>query len=142
MLLEVIPHGIPVTYYVPVRRPMPATITEFIVHARGDASQPANAYMVVGNLHIVCGRLEQCPSLLTRQRIVKLLRTHLDTFIAPHPNMPIVRIIVGEDYLTTQKACEALQRERNENPPWVVYPAVVVESLQSPRRCSSACLMR
>jgi hypothetical protein len=120
--VEVTPHGTPQIHRVKVGRLVHAAITQFIVGARGGASQPAKAFVVVGNLHIVAGK--NPPTVATKRRIVDLLRIHLDTFTAPEAGMPIVRIIVGDDNFSTDQACQALQRERNEDPLWEVYPAV------------------
>ena len=38
--------------------------------------------------------------------------------------MPVVRLIVGDDNLSTEEAVQALQREKNTDPLWGVIPAV------------------
>ena len=118
----VFPHGTPQLFSVPIGRVVKAAIHEFIVHARDGASQPAKAFVVIGNVHIICGKCP--PSILTRQRAVRLLAQHLQTFTAPEPGMPVVRIMVGDNNLTSKQARECLQRERELDPLWEVLPAL------------------
>ena len=53
---------------------------------------------------------------------MKQLRVFLERYTAPTPGMPIVRLIVGDDNLSTEEAKEALQRVRDVDPLWVVIP--------------------
>ena len=55
---------------------------------------------------------------------MKLLRAHLERYTAPDPQVPIVRIIVGDDNLSTEEARHALQRETEGDPLWEVIPAL------------------
>ena len=88
---------------------MDAAITCFDLKPCG-ASQPA-VHVVVGNLHIVCGSKVKPPNLATRQRIVKELRDELQEYAAPQRHMSVVRLIVGDDNLSTE---EAVQTERQQ----------------------------
>ena len=97
-----------------------AAITRFDIRS-GGAPQPA-IHVVAGNLHIVCS--DHPPTICTRQRIVKLLRAHLERYTAPEPQVPIVRIIVGDVNLSTEEARHALQRETEGDPLWEVIPAL------------------
>ena len=108
-------------HWLGVNEDVPAVITCFGIHA-GGASQPA-VYVVAANLHIVCGR--NPPSISTRQSIVKQLRVFLEEFTAPTAGMPIIRLIVGGDNLSTREAKEALQQGRDTDLLWEVYSAVI-----------------
>ena len=55
---------------------------------------------------------------------MRLLRDELETYTAPQPDMPVVRLIVGDDNLSTEEAMQALQQEKNTDPLWGVTPAV------------------
>jgi hypothetical protein len=55
---------------------------------------------------------------------VRLLRVELEKYTAPQPDMPVVRLIVGDDNLSTEETVQALQREKNTDPLWGVIPAV------------------
>ena len=79
-------------------------------------------HLVIANMHIVCSK--NPPSITTRQRAVKLLREHLETFKSPNQGVPVVRIIVGDNSLKTQQVQEALQREKNPDPVWKVFAAL------------------
>ena len=107
-------------HWLGVNKDVPAVITCFGIHA-GGASQPA-VYVVAANLHIVCGR--NPPSISTRQSIVKQLRVFLEEFTAPTAGMPIIRLIVGDDNLSSREAKEALQQVRETDPLWEVYSAM------------------
>ena len=87
----------------------------------GGASQPA-VHVVAANLHIVCGTSP--PKVTVRQHIVKQLRVFLEEFTAPTAGMPIIRLIVGDDNLSTREAKEALQQVREADPLWEVYSAM------------------
>ena len=88
----------------------------------GGASQPA-VHVVAANLHIVCGTSP--PKVTVRQHIVKQLRVFLEEFTAPTAGMPIIRLIVGDDNLSTREAKEALQQGRDTDLLWEVYSAVI-----------------
>ena len=107
-------------HWLGVNEHVPAVITCFGIHA-GGASQPA-VYVVAANLHIVCGY--KPPSIPTRQSIVKQLRVFQEEFTAPTAGMPIIRLIVGDDNLSTREAKEALQQVRETDPLWEVYSAM------------------
>ena len=98
-----------------------AAITHYDI-LPGGASQPA-AHVIVGNLHIDYSNNPRW-SILKRQNIVRLLRDELETYTAPQPDMPVVRLIVGDDNLSTEEAVQALQRKKNTDPLWGVIPAV------------------
>ena len=90
---------------------MDAAITCFDLKPCG-ASQPA-VHVVVGNLHIVCDSNVKPPTLATRQRILKKLRDELQKYAAPQRHMSVVRLIVGDDNLSTEEAVQALQQEKD-----------------------------
>ena len=90
---------------------MDAAITCFDLKPCG-ASQLA-VHVVVGNLHIVCGSKVKPPTLATRQRILKELRDELQKYVAPERHMSVVRLIVGDDNLSTEEAVQALQQEKD-----------------------------
>ena len=71
-------------------------------------------------LRISCG--DKPPKVPVRQSIVKQLRVLLERYIAPTPGMPIVRLIVGDDNLSTDEARQALHRETDADPLWEVIP--------------------
>ena len=74
------------------------------------------------SLRISCG--DKPPKVPVRQSIVKQLRVLLERYTAPTPGMPIVRLIVGDDNLSTDEAKEALQQVMDTDPLWMVYSAV------------------
>ena len=55
---------------------------------------------------------------------MKLLRQTLETYEAPEPGVPVVRIIVGDDNLTSDEARQALQCVNAEDPHWEVHATV------------------
>ena len=101
---------------------MLAVITPFLVRPRGGASKPATVFLVVGHVHIVSGK--KGPTTVARQRAVHHLRVQLETFVPPKPVMRVVRMIVGNDELTTEEAQACLQRQREEDPVWEVLGTV------------------
>ena len=98
-----------------------AAITHYDI-LPGGASQPA-AHVIVGNLHIVCGSKDKPPKLATRQRIVCELRNELEKCPVPDLQVPVVRLIVGDDNLSTDEARQALRQETDTDPLWEVFPA-------------------
>ena len=56
--------------------------------------------------------------------MVQLLRKRLEEFTAPDPRVPTVRLIVGDDKLSTEEARQAYQQKTDEEPLWVVIPAL------------------
>ena len=88
---------------------MDVVITCFDLHACG-ASRLA-VPVVDGDLYIVCGSKAKVLGLATRQRIVKQLRDELEKCEAPQLHMSVVRLIVGDDHLSTE---EAVQTERQQ----------------------------
>jgi hypothetical protein len=113
------PHGPPEIYVIPSGHPIHAMITRFDVVARDGASQPAKVHVVAGNMHIVCST--RPPTITTRQRAVRLLSQNLETYAAPEPGVPVVRIIVGDDNLSAEEARQALQRGAEVNSLWEVH---------------------
>jgi hypothetical protein len=96
-----------------------AMITRFDVVARDGTSQPSKVHVVAGNMHIVCSR--NPPTIPTRQRFLWLLSQNLETYAAPEPGVPVVRIIVGDDNLSAEEARQALQRGTEANSLWEVH---------------------
>ena len=74
-------------------------------------------------MHIVCGTKANATKTQRRQAL-QLLREKLETYSAPHPQMRLVRLIVGDDNLSTREARQVLQRTRDADPLWEVYSAV------------------
>ena len=111
-------HGCAERYTIPmgIHQDVDAAITRFDVVT----SDIGMCHVVVGNMHIVCG--QSPPSILTRQRAVRLLRDRLDGYVFA-PNIPVVRIMVGDNNLDSHQVREALQRETDTDPLWEVYPA-------------------
>ena len=56
--------------------------------------------------------------------MVQKLRRLLEEFTASDPQVSTVRLIVGDDNLTTEEARQAYQQEREEEPLWAVIPAL------------------
>ena len=104
-------HGTPRKITLEACRDVDAVITCFDLKSCG-ASQPA-VHVVVGNLHIVCDSNVKPPTLATRQRILKKLRDELQKYAAPQRHMSVVRLIVGDDNLSTEEAVQALQQEKD-----------------------------
>ena len=109
-------------YHVQTGRNIDAVISRFDVHIPGHDT----VHVVVGNMHIVCG--SSPPSIHTRQRAVRLLRLHLDGIAAllstGEPDTRVVRLIVGDDNLTAEEACEAFQRHTDDEALWEVFASV------------------
>ena len=78
-------------------------------------------HLVTGNMHIACGRNR--PSIVTRQRAVRMLRRHLDALEAPEAHAPVVRLVVGDNNLTSEEARQAFQRHTDDEPLWTVFAA-------------------
>ena len=108
-------HGDTKIYQVPIGRQVDAVIARFDVQTSGHG----RVHVVTGNMHIVCA--EHPPSVLTRQRAVRLLRLHLDGLEAPEVDTPVVRIMVGDNNLNSQQAREALQRHADDEALWEVF---------------------
>ena len=81
-------------------RRVDAAITRFDIlrYDRGGASQPA-VHIVAGNLHTVCGA--HAPGIWTRMHVLQLLRDQVESYAAPEPQVSVVRLIVGDDNLST-----------------------------------------
>ena len=92
-------------------RDVDVVITCFDLHACG-ASRLA-VHVVDGDLYIVCGSKAKVLGLAARQRIVKQLRDELEKCEAPQRHMSVVRLIVGDDNLSTEEAVQALQQEKD-----------------------------
>ena len=90
-----------------------AVIACFDLQPRG-VSEPV-VHLVVGNLHMVCGSIPG-----TRQRIVQELRDELEKYSAPRPDISVVRLIVGDDNLSTDEVQMALQQRKDTDPLWTV----------------------
>ena len=107
----VVLHGSPEKYEVPSGRDVDAAITRFDIWCSdtGGASQPA-VHIVAGNMHIVCG--DNPPSIKTRLRIVKLLRTRLEECTAPEPQVQTVRLIVGAAICPLQRHVRRISKIR------------------------------
>ena len=108
-------HGDTKIYQVPIGRQVDAVIARFDVQTSGHG----RVHVVTGNMHIVCA--EHPPSVLARQRAVRLLRLHLDGLEAPEVDTPVVRIMVGDNNLNSQQAREALQRHADDEAFWEVF---------------------
>ena len=120
----VVLHAPPVKFTILVgTRPVHAVITRFnILRYDGGDSPQTVAHMVAGNLHTVCG--DKPPARSTRRRVLQLLREQLETYAAPHPQVPVVRLMVGDDKMSTAEARQALQQKTQDNPLWEVFPAL------------------
>ena len=57
-------------------------------------------------------------------QVLQQLREHLETYAVPDPLVRVVRLIVGDDNLSTTEARQALQRTTEEDPLWEVHPAL------------------
>ena len=81
-------------------RRVDAAITRFDIlrYDRGGASQPA-VHIVAGILHTVCG--DNATRICTRKHTLQLLRDQLESYAAPEPQVSVVRLIVGDDNLST-----------------------------------------
>ena len=110
-------HGCAERYTVPIGRDVDAAITRFDVVKSGIGK----CHVVVGNMHIVCSK-SQHRTIATKQRAVRLLRDHLDGYVC-EPDIPVVRIMVGDNNLVSQHVREALQRETDTHPLWEVHAA-------------------
>ena len=93
---------------------MDAAITAF------DVMTPAGEkyLVVVGNMHIVCA--SRPPSNRQRQLAVQRLAERLLTYVSAH-EIPVVRVIVGDNNLTSFQVKVALQQVNDTDPLWRVY---------------------
>ena len=90
-----------------------AVIACFDLQPRG-VSEP-EVHLVVGNLHIDCGSIPG-----KKQRIVQELRDKLEKYSAPSRDISVVRLIVGDDNLSTEEVQMALQQRKDADPLWTV----------------------
>jgi len=90
-----------------------AVIACFELQPRG-VSEP-EVHLVVGNLHIDCGSMPG-----KKQRIVQELRDELEKYSAPSRDISVVRLIVGDDNLSTDEVQMALQQRKDADPLWTV----------------------
>ena len=108
---DVVLHGDPVKFTMTVdSRWVDAVITRFNV-LRNDASDARQtvAHIVAGNVHTVCGG-DSAPTRHQRKRVLQQLRVQLEAYDAPHPQVRVVRLIVGDDNLFTMEALQVLQQ--------------------------------
>ena len=110
-------HGDTEIYRVPVGQDVDAVVARFDVQT----SEGDEVHLVTGNMHIVCGRNR--PSIVTRQRAVRMLRRHLDVLKAPEAQTPVVRLVVGDNNITSEEARHAFQRHTDDEPSWKVFAA-------------------
>ena len=75
--------------------------------------------LVVGNMHIKSS--ERAPSVATKQRAVKVLRIRLEGIEPRDKGIPVVRIMVGDNNLTSDELKRALQRGDDEDLLWNVH---------------------
>ena len=69
-------------------------------------------------MQIACNRYSS--KVATRQQAENLLRKHLESLQAPEPNIPVVRIMVGDHNLTPQQLSQAVQVGTKDAPIWDV----------------------
>ena len=104
-------------FSVPTVRDVDAVITRYdVVHP-----EFGKRHVVVGNMNIRCPGTG-IPTIPMRQRAVRLLREKLDGIVGA-PDVPVVRIILGDNSLVSEQAREALEQETDEEPVWQVYPS-------------------
>ena len=111
----------PEIYTIPAERFVQAAVCSFVVRARTTASQFTSVFLVVGNMHV--NSFGEAPTERAKERTLHLLRQYLDKFQAPEPQMPVVRVIVGDDDLTATQAQQVLQRQWESDPLWEVMSA-------------------
>ena len=104
--VSVCPHGDPKKFTFDADGDVDAVIACFDLQPRG-VSEP-EVHLVVGNLHIDCGSIPG-----KKQRIVQELRDELEKYSAPSRDISVVRLIVGDDNLSTEEAVQALQQEKD-----------------------------
>ena len=75
--------------------------------------------LVVGNMYIKSS--ERAPSVATKQRAVKVLRIRLEGIEPRDKGIPVVRIMVGDNNLTSDELKRALQRGDDEDLLWKVH---------------------
>ena len=101
-------------YTLPREAEVDAMVTCFDVHT----IEHGKVHAVVGNMHIVCGK--KPPSIPVRQRMVRKLQQRLEGVSAPDPHTPVVRIMLGDNNLSSQQVREAVQRRTDKDPLWEV----------------------
>ena len=111
--VSVCSHGDPKKFTFDADGDVDAVIASFDLQPRG-VSEPV-VHLVVGNLHMVC---DSIPG--TRQRIVQELRDELEKYSAPSRDISVVRLIVGDDNLSTDEVQMALQQRKATDPLWTV----------------------
>ena len=100
---------------------MRAAVIQFVLGANGGAPKPPKVCVAIGNMHIVCGHRKVREKV--RMDAACLLCGHLNAREALGTGMAVVRVIVGDDNLTTGQALEALHRETDVDPVWHVKAA-------------------
>lgn len=116
-------HGIAEKYAVPgADGDVDAVITRFDVFCVDTDGVSHAVHIVAGNMHISCGANPL--SIKKRMLMVQQLRRRLEEFSAADSEMPTVRLIVGDDNLSTEEALRAHQQMTEEDPLWVVLPAL------------------
>ena len=111
--VSVCSHGDPKKFTFDADGDVDAVIACFDLQPRG-VSEPV-VHLVVGNLHMVCGSIPG-----TRQRIVQELRDELEKYPAPRLDISVVRLIVGDDNLSTDEVQMALQQRKDTDLLWTV----------------------
>ena len=109
-------YGRPKTFTLPIARAVDAVIERFTVETRGHGK----VHLITANMHIVCSG--NPPSIPMRQQAVQLLKCYLETLtVTEDPQMPVVRVVVGDDNLTAGEARQAYQRANEGDPLWKVH---------------------
>ena len=111
--VSVCSHGDPKKFTFDADGDVDAVIACFDLQPRG-VSEPV-VHLVGGNLHMVC---DSIPG--TRQRIVQELRDELEKYPAPRLDISVVRLIVGDDNLSTDEVQMTLQQRKDTDPLWTV----------------------
>ena len=106
----------PEIFMPPIAREVDAVIERFTVETRGHGK----VHLITANMHIVCSG--NPPSIPMRQQAVQLLKCYLETLtVTEDPQMPVVRVVVGDDNLTAGEARQAYQRANEGDPLWKVH---------------------
>ena len=106
-------------------------------------SENGKCHVVVGNMQIVCGKSPPSETFV----IVRMLRDYLESWVG-EPNIPVVRMMLGDNNLVSIDARDALQRVTEldphwrSTPPWWRVPASMWRSVEPLRASRSSLLAR
>ncbi len=106
-------HGNAEVAHIPGTQNIDAVIARFDVKWYGED----NIHVVTGTMHYL--RSQGPPPIMQRKNAMRELRNYLDSLAAPDGQSPVVRIILGDDYMGAQYIREDMQNGTDDASTWI-----------------------